>query len=57
LATNKPWFNVRAMSEQDLRALHRFLRALGPAGKAAPNYVPPGVDPRGPVITFPAPPK
>ncbi len=52
-----PWFNVRAMSEQDLRALHRFVRALGPAGKAAPNYLPPGVEPRGPVITFPAPPK
>jgi mono/diheme cytochrome c family protein len=51
-----PWFALRDMSEQDLRALHRFVRALGPAGEPAPAYVPPGQVPRGPVVTFPEPP-
>jgi mono/diheme cytochrome c family protein len=52
-----PWFNVRAMSTSDLRALYRYVRHLGPAGKPAPAYVPPGKAPSGPVVTFPAPPK
>jgi mono/diheme cytochrome c family protein len=51
-----PWFALRDMSEQDLRALHRFVRSLGEAGQVAPAYLPPGVEPRGPVVTFPAPP-
>jgi len=37
-----PWFNVRAMTTNDLRALYRYARHLGPAGKPAPAYVPPG---------------
>jgi mono/diheme cytochrome c family protein len=52
-----PWFNVRAMTDADLRALYRYVRHLGPAGKPAPAYVPPGEAPAGPVIEFPAPPK
>lgn len=52
-----PWFNVRDMSEQDLRALYRFVRTLGPGGKPAPAYVPPDREPLGPVIAFPTPPK
>ena len=52
-----PWFALRDMHTQDLRALYRFIKSLGPAGEAAPAYVPPGQDPKGPVITFPAPPK
>jgi mono/diheme cytochrome c family protein len=52
-----PWFNLHAMTERDLRDLHRYVRALGPAGEPAPAYVPPTVEPQGPVITFPAPPK
>ena len=50
-----PWFNVRAMTDDDLRALYRYVRHLGPAGKPAPNYVPPGKRPSGPVVWFPAP--
>ena len=49
-----PWFNVRAMSEQDLRSVYRYVRALGPAGSAAPAYVPPDREPNGPVVAFPA---
>jgi len=51
-----PWFALRDMSEADLRALHRFVRSLGPAGEAAPPYLPPGIAAQGPVVTFPAPP-
>ena len=52
-----PWFNVRAMSNADLRAMYRYVRHLGPAGQPAPAYVPPGGAVSTPVITFPAPPK
>jgi mono/diheme cytochrome c family protein len=52
-----PWFAVRDMTTQDLRALYRFVRYLGPAGEPAPAYVPPGQEAKGPVIRFPAPPK
>jgi mono/diheme cytochrome c family protein len=52
-----PWFNVRAMSTSDLRALYRYIRHLGPAGNPAPAYVPPDKAPGGPVVRFPAPPK
>lgn len=48
-----PWFTLRAMKEQDLRAIYAFIRALGPAGEPAPAYVPPGESPRTPVVSFP----
>jgi mono/diheme cytochrome c family protein len=37
-----PWFNLQAMSDADLLAIHRYLRSLGPKGEPAPAYVPPG---------------
>jgi mono/diheme cytochrome c family protein len=52
-----PWFNVRDMSASDLRALYRYIRHLGPAGKPAPDFVPPDQAPKGPAVQFPAPPK
>jgi mono/diheme cytochrome c family protein len=52
-----PWFNLRTMSEQDLRAIYRYVRHLGAAGEAAPAYIPPDKEPPPPFITFPAPPK
>ncbi len=36
-----PWFTLRRMTDQDLTAVYRFIRALGPAGKRAPAYEPP----------------
>lgn len=42
-----PWFNLRDMSEQDLRALYRYFRALGPSGQPAPE----GLAPAAPVTT------
>jgi mono/diheme cytochrome c family protein len=52
-----PWFALHAMTDNDLRAIYRFVRALGPAGEPAPAYVPPTQEPKPPYVTFPAPPK
>ncbi len=43
-----PDFMVRDLPEQDRRALHRFISSLGPAGKEAPAYLPPGQAPSPP---------
>ncbi|WP_207389133.1 c-type cytochrome [Marinobacter halodurans] len=50
-----PWFSLRDMSDQDLRAIYQFIRHQGPAGQPAPAYVPPDQEPRGPYVQFPAP--
>jgi mono/diheme cytochrome c family protein len=52
-----PWFNVQAMSSGDLRAMYRYIRSLGPAGKPVPAYLPPDKTPPEPAVRFPAPPK
>lgn len=48
-----PWFNVRAMSNADLRAMYRYVRHLGAAGKPAPAYLPPDRVPAPPFVQFP----
>jgi mono/diheme cytochrome c family protein len=48
-----PWFAIQAMSDDDLRALYRYVRSLGVAGKPAPSYLMPLVTPRGPYVQFP----
>jgi hypothetical protein len=48
-----PWFTLRATSERDLSAMYAYMKTLGPAGKPAPVYVPPGQQPAGPVVQFP----
>jgi hypothetical protein len=52
-----PWFNLHDMTRADLRAMNRYIRHLGPAGKPAPAYVPPDQTPAQPFVLFPAPPK
>ena len=52
-----PWFALRDMTQRDLRAIYRFIRHLGPAGETAPTYLPPGQTAKGPVVSFPQPPK
>lgn len=47
-----PDFNLRAMSEADRRALYQFVRSLGPAGEAAPAYLPPGQTPPAPYFSL-----
>ena len=51
-----PFFNLRTMSDADVKAIYAYLRQLGPAGKPAPAYVPPDQTPDGPFVQFPAPP-
>ena len=48
-----PWYQLRAMRDDDLRAIYHFVRALGPAGAPAPAYLPPGAPVAGPVVIFP----
>jgi hypothetical protein len=45
-----PWQNYRTMHEDDLRAMYRFIRRLGPMGEEAPQNLPPGREPKTPVI-------
>lgn len=45
-----PWMNTRQMNEADLRAMYRFIRALGPKGERPPRSVPPGQEPQGQYI-------
>jgi mono/diheme cytochrome c family protein len=47
-----PWWGLRGMKEQDLRAIYRYIRSLGPAGKEAPAYLPPGSKPEAPYFLF-----
>jgi mono/diheme cytochrome c family protein len=51
-----PWFNLRDMSDRDLRAIYRYLKAKGPAGEPAPAYLPPDKAPNTPYVMFPPPP-
>jgi len=47
-----PWFNLKEMSGQDLRAVYAFVRSLGPAGSVAPAYVAPGGKVTTPYVVF-----
>ena len=47
-----PWFSLQAMSDNDLRAIYRFVRELGPKGKPAPDYAAPGQAVNTPYIVF-----
>lgn len=49
-----PWFNVRDMSDRDVKAIYAYLKHLGPAGQPAPQYVPPDQTPSGVFVQFPA---
>jgi len=53
-----PDFAVRAMHEDDRRAIYRFARSLGAAGEPAPAYLPPGRPPPLPYVqlVLPTPP-
>lgn len=51
-----PWFNLRAMTETELRSFYLYVKSLGEPGEAAPAYVPPGQEPTTPFIVF-APPQ
>lgn len=48
-----PWWGMRSMSDEDLRAMYAFIRGLGPAGEEAPAYLPPDRQPPPPYVAFP----
>jgi mono/diheme cytochrome c family protein len=47
-----PWFNVVAMSDDDVKSIYRFIVSLGPAGEPAPADVAPGVTPKTAYVDF-----
>ena len=51
-----PAMNIRQMTDADLKAIYRYVKALGPAGNEAPAYVPPNQTPTPPFVSFPSPP-
>ena len=51
-----PDFALRAMHEDDRRALYHFIRSLGPGGSKAPDYLPPGTPPPPPYFMLVLPP-
>ncbi len=51
-----PWWALNAMTEDDLRALYRYIKSLGPVDYEVPAYVPPGQEPSTPYVQWPAPP-
>ena len=47
-----PWFNLRDMTDDDLKAIYHYVRPLGPAGQPAPAYAAPGQKVDTPYIVF-----
>jgi mono/diheme cytochrome c family protein len=47
-----PWFNLAAMTDDDLRAIYRYVQSLGPKGDPAPGYVAPGEKVSTPYFLF-----
>jgi mono/diheme cytochrome c family protein len=49
-----PWFNLNAMTEEDLRAMYQYISSLEPKGEPAPAYLPPDQEPPPPYIQYPS---
>jgi len=47
-----PWFNLREMTDDDLRAVYAYVRSLGAPGNPAPAYVAPGGKVNTPYFVF-----
>ena len=47
-----PWYSLNAMTDSDLKAIYAYIKSLGPAGKPAPAYVPPGGQVETPYFVF-----
>ena len=47
-----PWFALRDMTDDDLRAIYRYVNSLGAKGEPAPQYAPPGQAVNTPYIEF-----
>lgn len=51
-----PWWSLREMTNEDLVAIYRYIRSMGPKGKPSPDFLPPGQEPPRPYIDLPGPP-
>jgi mono/diheme cytochrome c family protein len=47
-----PWFNLAAMTDDDLKAMYRYVRSLGAKGTPAPDYAAPGQAVTTPYFVF-----
>ena len=47
-----PWFNLRDMEDDDLRAMYRYVRNLGARGETQPAYAAPGEPVNTPYFVF-----
>jgi hypothetical protein len=47
-----PWFSLAAMTDEDLRALYRFIASLRPRGERAPTTLAAGQESKTPFIPF-----
>jgi len=47
-----PWFNLREMTDEDLKSVYAYVRSLGAPGVAAPAYVAPGGKVTTPYFVF-----
>ena len=47
-----PWFNLRDMTDEDLRSIYLFITDLGPKGERMPNAAAPGQSVNTPYIVF-----
>ena len=52
-----PWWSIKETTEQDLRAMYRYVKSLGRAGQPAQPYLPPDKEPKQPYIQAPLSPK
>ena|SRR5258706_1469975 len=43
-----PWWALRDTTDADLGAMYQYIKNLGPAGEPAPDFVPPGQEPKPP---------
>jgi hypothetical protein len=48
-----PWFNIRAMTEPDQRALYQYVKSLGQSGTKSPEFLSPDKAPKQPYIQWP----
>jgi hypothetical protein len=47
-----PFYNVHALDETQMRSLHMYIASLGVPGDPAPDFVPPGQEPKFPYNVF-----
>jgi hypothetical protein len=47
-----PWFNLRDMEDDDLRAMYLYVRNLGARGETQPTYAAPGEPVSTPYFVF-----